>query len=80
MEVYLFHPEEFAHLYNCSAIDVQAIPFEQRQHIPISISYIVMFVIFEVFFQIITISFPYLLAMLHREHVLHLPSHGSQLL
>lgn len=50
MEVYLFEPETYARLYNCSAYRVEDVPLAERQHTALGASLIVLFVIFELLY------------------------------
>jgi hypothetical protein len=48
MDIYLWKPEEYQRLYNCSLYKIEEIPLEKRQHIFLGISFILLFLVFEV--------------------------------
>jgi hypothetical protein len=48
MDIYLWKPEEYQQLYNCSFYKIEEIPLEKRQHIFLGICFILLFFLFEV--------------------------------
>jgi hypothetical protein len=46
MELILFRPDDYASLYNCTGFQIEAVPFEQRQHVSFGIALILMAVIY----------------------------------
>ncbi|KAI1700256.1 serpentine type 7TM GPCR chemoreceptor srt domain-containing protein [Ditylenchus destructor] len=50
LNTYIFYPEEFDRLYNCSLYKIDSIPLERRQHFVIGWMLIVLFVVFEVLY------------------------------
>ena len=50
MDIFLWKRDEYVMLYNCSFYDVDSIPLNQRQHVLIGVSLVVMFFIFEILY------------------------------
>jgi hypothetical protein len=48
MDIYLWKPEEYQRLYNCSFYKIEEIPLEKRQHIFLGICFVLLFFLFEV--------------------------------
>uniref|UniRef100_A0A915D5C1 Uncharacterized protein n=1 Tax=Ditylenchus dipsaci TaxID=166011 RepID=A0A915D5C1_9BILA len=50
MEFYLFHYSDYQKLYNCSIYEVEDIPLEDRQHIILGSTFLILFVAFELLY------------------------------
>lgn len=48
MELFWFRPAEYERLYNCSYVQIDAIPLEQRQRPYVGAFFLVWFFIYEV--------------------------------
>lgn len=51
MEVFLFRPDTYERLYNCSVYEVADVPLERRQHPMLGCLFLMTFTIYEVNFK-----------------------------
>lgn len=56
MEVYMFKPEEYERLYNCTAYDIESVPLQQRQNAFVGQMFILMFIFYEVLTETFKVS------------------------